>query len=122
MRKKRFIFVYFKHLYQDCHRVIFLKYEFEVTKYFKQNWYHLPYSLCSKFHIFRYIFSWQIIPYTLHINISNFIEYRISPCDIFNVTLYIFLLLHRTCCYNYCFYSNSCKYIHFKTLIIHINT
>jgi hypothetical protein len=28
-----------------------------------------------------------------------------------------FLLLHRACCYNYCFYSNPCTYIHFKTLI-----
>jgi len=26
------------------------------------------------------------------------------------------LLFHRACCYNYCFYSNSCTYTHFKTL------
>ena len=31
-----------------------------------------------------------------------------------------FLLLHRSCCYNYCFHSNSCTCLHFKTLI-HIN-
>jgi len=33
------------------------------------------------------------------------------------LTLYTrILLVYRACCYNYCFYSNSCTYIHFKTL------
>jgi hypothetical protein len=35
--KIRFIFVNSKHFYRDCPRDIFLKYELEVTKYFKQN-------------------------------------------------------------------------------------
>jgi hypothetical protein len=37
-----------------------------------------------------------------------------SLSSVFKHVLIFFLLLHRAFCYNYCFYSNSCTYIHFK--------
>ena len=85
---------------------------------------HVTFSVCPFAHTTIRFYSdtltvqWQI--FTKYFRSYGKKKKTLHRAD-FELNTSVFLLLHRACCYNYWFYSNSCTYIHFNPLNAELN-